>query len=641
MPWDDDLDPNSVAYRIAVCESRRMRIVAGPGTGKSFALKRRVARLIEIEGVNPRRILPVTFTRVAAEDLHRELVSLRVEGAGDLHGRTLHSLGFRILMRQNVLQSTGRVPRPLNQYELEPLIYDLPHRFGGKKLKKQRIEAYQAAWARLQSEEPGFAPSEIDADFENTLLGWLRFHECMLIGEIIPEIYRYLHNNPAAPERRLFQQILVDEFQDLNKAEQRVIELLGEDNHLCIVGDDDQSIYSFKHANPEGIRNWHEIHANAEDFNLLQCRRCPTRVVQIANALITHNQDRLPRQLQEVPTNGEGVVQILQYQTLNDEIAGISRLVVNLIRTQNVPPGDILILAQRRVIGTPVYENLHELDIPIKSFYKESELDSVEAQERLSIFKLLVNREDRVALRWLLGYGSADFRTSAYSRVRDNSEESGLSPWAIMNSLASNEITIPYTNHIVARFHEIRNLIALLEQFGDIPQFIEAWLPYDLPNVEQLREIAVICAERCQTQKNLLEAIMEEVTQPEIPLEVAEVRIMSLHRSKGLNAPVVVIAGCIDGLLPMRPERNLSDAQQRLLIEEQRRLFFVGLTRVKSDLNHNKPGILILTNSRMWPQADALGSGTSPAFIRNGIAHFHASRFLAELGPAAPRPIQG
>lgn len=197
MAWNDDLDPESPAYGIAEDKSARIRVVAGPGTGKSFALKRRVARLLE-EGVRPKRILPVTFTRVAAEDLHRELVSLGIEGSENLHGRTLHSLGLSILRRSHVLESTGRVPRPLNQFEIEPLLCDLPTIFGGKRDRGKRMRAYEAAWARLQHEEPGFAQDDLDVDFEQQIVNWLIFHEAMLIGEIIPEVYRYLRDNPKA-----------------------------------------------------------------------------------------------------------------------------------------------------------------------------------------------------------------------------------------------------------------------------------------------------------------------------------------------------------------------------------------------------------------------------------------------------------
>ena len=171
---------------------------------------------------------------------------------------------MRILSRQNVLASTGRVARPLNRFELKPLLYDLPNSLGNKRQRGERIRAYESAWARLQHEVPGFAQAPADQAFENALISWLRFHEGMLIGEIIPELYRYLRNNPAAPERSLYDHVLVDEYQDLNKAEQAVVDLLSGDAALCIVGDDDQSLYSFKHAHPAGIRTFIEFSSRGD-----------------------------------------------------------------------------------------------------------------------------------------------------------------------------------------------------------------------------------------------------------------------------------------------------------------------------------------------------------------------------------------
>lgn len=136
LAWDDDLDQESEAYAIASDLSVRVRVLAGPGTGKSFAMKRRVARLLE-GGVDPATILPVTFTRVAAEDLHRELVGMGAPGCDELEGVTLHSLSLKLLTRNHVLEATGRFPRPLNQFELGPLEADL-NGHGGKRKSGRR-----------------------------------------------------------------------------------------------------------------------------------------------------------------------------------------------------------------------------------------------------------------------------------------------------------------------------------------------------------------------------------------------------------------------------------------------------------------------------------------------------------------------
>lgn len=216
MPWNDGLLEGTSAYRIATSVHQRIRVLAGPGAGKSFAMKRRVARLLEVERVASERLLAVTFTRVAAEDLHRELASLNVPGAAALNGRTLHSLAMAILMRRHVLPLLGRVPRPLNQFEMEPLLADLSAAHGNKHQRRNLIKAYGAAWARLQTQQPGFARTPAEQAFADDLVEWLTLHEAMLIDEIIPHLYQYLHTNPGAPERREFSHVLIDEYQDLN-----------------------------------------------------------------------------------------------------------------------------------------------------------------------------------------------------------------------------------------------------------------------------------------------------------------------------------------------------------------------------------------------------------------------------------------
>lgn len=639
MPWSDGLIVDSASYEIAASTNVRIRVLAGPGTGKSFAMKRRVARLLE-EGVDPRHILAVTFTRVAAEDLHRELMSLGVNGCERLNGRTLHSLGMKILSRNHVLETTGRVPRPLNLFELEPLYYDLMKTFPGKRNCKKNIRAFESAWARLQQNVPGHAQSAEEVAFELELVNWLRFHRGMLIGEIIPRLFEYLRMNPAAPERSEFSHVLVDEFQDLNRAEQNVIDLLSSSAELCVVGDDDQSIYSFKHAHPDGIREWILVNDSADDVALAECRRCPTRVVSIANSLIGHNQLREPRQLVARPQNGEGVIRILQYPSLFHEAQGVAQIVLDTIAA-GAAAGDILILAQRRVVGNPIQAALEEFGVPVKSYFAESELDSTEAQRALALLKLFVDREDRIALRWLLGDGYQTFQSAGYFRVRQYCERIGSSPWATMTLLAANEIVLPYTGTLVTRFTAINTQLASLAECEATADVVDALFPDGVESLSSVREVAIEALEGAANVAELLEAIVTAIAQPEIPMEIEQVRIMSLHKSKGLSSPIVFIAGCMEGLLPSEPDEQMSPADRQRYIEEQRRLFYVGITRVKSVPEDGKPGTLVLSSSTFMPLDVALAAGIRPAQYLGNRAALHASRFMNELGPAAPEAQHG
>ena len=555
MPWHDNLDRRSPAYGIAAARERYIRVVAGPGTGKSFALKRRVARLLE-EGADPRRILPVTFTNVAAEDLQREMLQVGVPGCEQIRGSTLHSLCMRILSRQHALEAIGRVPRPLNRFEMEPLLYDLSA-FGKKRERAKRIRAYEAAWARLQHDMPGRAVDAGDRAFEAALVDWLRFHEGMLIGEIIPHVHRYLRDNPAAPERQAYDHILVDEYQDLNRAEQAVIDLLSPEANVCIVGDDDQSLYSFKFAHPGGIREFPDSHPGTVDHEILECRRCPTRVVEMANSLISHNRDRINRALSPKAENGVGDVAIVQYNSLGAEAVGIAEFILNLIDVQGYSAGEILVLAQHRSIGNPIFEALTGRNIPAKSYYQEGVLDNIAAQERLAILKLLVDPHDRIALRWLLGFGSSDFRRGAYARLRAYCEANGTEPWAVMSMLAAGTLQVSHAQHMVARFREVQAELERLRAIQAMPEFVPAWLGADVGDDESFHDLVYDISLSVESPADLLEGVTEAVSQPEIPPDVTDVRIMSLHKSKGLSSPVVLIAGCVEGLLPSAADPDL------------------------------------------------------------------------------------
>ncbi|MCP3732286.1 ATP-dependent helicase [Sphingomonas sp. MG17] len=645
MAWSDALDPQSPAFGIAASANARVRVIAGPGTGKSFAMKRRVARLLE-EGVEPASILAVTFTRVAAEDLHRELVGMGVPGCEALNGVTIHSLALRILMRNHVLGATGRIPRPLNDFELKPLEADLADAHGGVRELRKKIKAFEAAWARLQQDEPGYVQHPDDLAFERDLYGWLIFHRAMLIGEVIPQLYSYLHANPLAQERSEFRHILVDEFQDLNRAEQGVIALLSDAADVCIVGDDDQSIYSFKHAHPEGIRSWLATNAGADDLTLDDCRRCPTQVVAMANALIASNVNRpIPRALTPLAANGGGDVRILQYATLDDEVVGVTNLISGMV-AGGIPPGDILVLAQRGVIGTPIYEALHARNIPVRSYYAEAELNAQNAQERFAYLKLLVDREDRVALRWLVGLNSANWRCRGYRRLRGYADGQAISPWQALCAIADGQAQVAHTGALVERFRVIR---AELDRLGTLHAdvgvlgVVDDLFPEGDDGVRDLRALSLSLLENDagMMPEDFLTRLSDAITKPEIPSEIEDVRIMSLHKSKGLSAPVTIIAGCIEGLLPKQPRDGLSAAETLAEIEEQRRLFYVGISRVKSSPAAGKPGTLILTNSRMMPLATAMGAGIAPAQVNYGDAHMITSRFIREMGAAAPAPVPG
>jgi DNA helicase II / ATP-dependent DNA helicase PcrA len=633
--WDQGLDQNGVAYKIASATGDRIRLIAGPGTGKSYAMKRRVARLLE-EKVSPDKVLAVTFTRVAAEDLHRELQRLGVPGCEELEGQTLHGLAMRILARQHVLESLGRMPRPLNSFELKAMYSDIGPSNGGIKKTKALVQAYEGAWAQSQGDQPLFPKTDEEKAFQSELIDWHIFHESMLIGEVIPYLVRYLKDNPAAAEHSEFDHVLADEYQDLNKAEQTAIAYLSEDAHICIVGDDDQSIYSFKHAHPDGIRQWKTIHLGCADFEMAECQRCPTTIVGMSNSLIGYNKNRNPRELKPIDAKGKGEVQIVQLANSESEAKWIASKIRGLL-DKGAQPSEIIVLVQRKRAARVV---LNALKAPAKSYYEESQLETDDAQMHFAVFKLLLKRHDRVALRYLLGIGSWNFRANPYAKVRAHCKKSGDTPWDTLEKLAAGMLILPHTKPLIEQFEKIKAALADLEPLkGDVPKLVDELFPAGQVEIAELRELAVSVVEEAEDADDLFTAMMKEITQPDIPPEVKEVRVMSLHKSKGLSSPHVFVAQCVQGVLPQISKPCTPKAVADAALEEARRLFFVGITRVKAGGGH--AGSLFISYPKEMGANAAKQLDIPFTKVNYGKAQLSPSIFIQELGKAAPAPVAG
>jgi superfamily I DNA/RNA helicase len=150
--------------------------------------------------------------------------------------------------------------------------------------------------------------------------------------------------------------------------------------------------------------------------------------------------------------------------------------------------------------------------------------------------------------------------------------------------------------------------------------------------------LALQKAEGAETAADLFAAMMKEITQPDIPPTVEEVRLMSLHKSKGLSSPYVIIAGCVQGILPSLPEQGTAKAKADAELEEDRRLFYVGITRVKADPKEGRDGTLVLTYPQQMSANKAKGMKVAVTSTKWGKANLQPSRFIDELGPSAPKP---
>ena len=638
MSWDDGLQ--GPAHDIAATEERRLRVVAGPGTGKSFALKRRVARLLE-QGQDPTRVLAVTFTRNAAASLVDDLRSLNIPGCDAVDVRTLHSYCFRLLTHDEVFAYLSRHPRPIIsvskgrslQFEGGVMLSDLAFdkRFGDKRARAKRVRAFEAAWARLQSDEPGWTNNPVDEGFEEQLISWLTFHRAMLIGELVPQAVNYLRNNPMSIHLSAFDHVLVDEYQDLNRAEQEIIDLLSQDCAAAIVGDPDQSIYSFRFAHPEGITDYLNRHTALSDKSLTECRRCPTRVVELANALIAKNYEpgAAPR-LRAMAGNVPGEVNVIQWKDSEDEAEGVSHYIEHLLKNRGYRPKDITVLTPRRKLAYRLRDTIARCGADVHSFYPEESLEDEAAQSAFTLLTLLSKPEDRVALRWWLGRGSQDGRRTSYRKLRSHCEETGESPREALESIESGAIGVPSVAALSRQFKALQESMRELSRL-DLPALVERLLPPDEESLSALRDVAKMSLADSATVRELHELVRSHITQPELP-SGDFVRVMSPQKAKGLTSKVVIVTGCIEGLLPVL-DNDLTTNEQDALIAEQRRLFYVAITRATD--------ILVVSSfaNIEYGVARNIGARVQSGNRRHGRTI--ASRFVMDLGPTAPRSRTG
>lgn len=641
MVWDDGLE--GTARDIAASNEKKLRVMAGPGTGKSFALQRRIARLLE-EGQNPKRILAVTFTRTAAASLRKDLEGTGVDGCEHIEVSTLHSYCFKMLKREEVFEYLGRTPRSLMtfdkskamQFEGRMLTCDLAaadDRFRKTRDSTKRIRAFEAAWARLQHEEPGWASDPTDQAFQAQLSAWLDFHNAMLVGELIPEALRFLQHNPASEPMMSFDHVIVDEYQDLNRAEQEIVDLLAQNGSISIVGDVDQSIYSFRYANPDGITDFRSRHPSTHDETLEHCRRCPTRVVAIADHLIMHNHPQAkPPRLRPLSENLSGDIHVVQWGHPIAETIGLASYVQHLINDQGFAASDILILTPRRQLAYQLRDRLRGSGILAHSFYREEALEAMSAQEAFCLLTLLADPDDRVALRWWLGRQSSKGLSGSYAKLRAYCEREGISPWDALVAVTEDQIKIPGTKPLLAPFSCLRDRLASLQTLP-LSDVIADLLPEGDGGCEAFRMIADFEVEEgdCETISDLLSALRSHVTQPEAP-EGEFLRIMSLQKAKGLTSRIVIVSACIQGLIPVI-EDDLTPEEREESIREQRRLFYVAITRCKDTL--------VISSVAGMQRSLAYNIGATLAGGRGEMGKTITSRYVDELGPDAPRMMHG
>jgi DNA helicase-2/ATP-dependent DNA helicase PcrA len=565
--------------------NQHARILAGPGTGKSATVISWLAHH------RPARARLLTFTRAATGELVQKL-----EQREDIEitaPSTIHSFCISVLLRNN---GVGEFPRPFrmaDDWETGKIIEaSLARRLGIQKRDVEKLFSELAAnWESLNPAETMTVPGEVRARFTG---GWREHRQIMgyaLLSELPYALREALRDHPDL-DGVDYGVLIVDEYQDLNACDLDVLRRLAVRGCTIIAaGDDDQSIYSFRKAHPQGIREFLRDYPGAADYPLTITRRCAGSIVSWANYVIQGDPNRHPERgaLQPAATAAAGEVGLLAFPSNVSEARGIARLVNHLVIDRRVPAEEILILVRSDHHGlftAPIKEELRRREIPFSDPNETKDMLADAANRRvLSLLRLRVNREDSLAWASMLylthGIGNTFF-DYVYNRAKETHRSFG--------------------HALISAHHDsFPDLSAALKiradsLVADVLGRVEA---IQLPPIEPENGWGHWMAEifgrepdirLSETMTNLLKKIDERIEPTDdlgrylgqvapIAKDMAleknrKVRIMTLASSKGLTVKATIIAGLETGLIPM------DDCDPA----EERRLLYVGMTRAEEFL---------------------------------------------------------
>lgn len=612
------------------CYAPRIRCLAGPGTGKTWSIKQRVKRLLTEDHVDGSKIFAVTFTRLAASQLKKELTEMDVEGAESIVSSTLHSHALKILSHEEAIKNLGRHPQICFGYELKPFLADLSLEFNNHITPvKELLAKFETMWAQHQDEIPRGALQEEEIKFENEYQNWMRFHRAITVGELIPLAVTFLKQNPVNDAVTSFEHIIVDEYQDLNRADQVLIELIGKSSNISIVGDDDQSIYSFRYAEPDGIRNWLSCQElQTEDVQLNLCRRCDGKIISLSNSLIRFNPGRGNKE-NLVPIHGReeaGDINLIQWNTRYNETIGIARGIKKLIEKEKVPEGEkILVLVPRHDFGQYLTEELNNIGFNDVKLHTKPDWSYVDLGKSLSQLVLNENPRDLVALRYWLGLGSTTWRKGEYRKLRHYCQENYSEIYEVLNNPdLCRQLRI---KELKKRWDELQSELNKMSELSD-NELIDLFLPLEGPTETISKKIRML--KQSNDDKSLRDLLTEAIISTDQEDDESRINIMTIFGAKGLTSHTVILTSLINGLLPVNP---LPQTREEILkLEEERRLVYVGLTRAKHRL--------ILSSFRKIEDTESqrLRLGLSS---REHYCSTTSSRFISELGSEIPPTISG
>lgn len=581
-------------------------VLAGAGSGKTRVLTHRVAYLIEEKGVNPWNIMAITFTNKAAGEMRERVDKIVGFGAESIWVSTFHSSCVRILRRHieylgyssNFTIYDSDDQKTLMRQVFKTLDVD-------PKMYKERVVMGYISSAKDELVGPEEFELNAGGDFRQKKIAQiykeyqkqLKKNNALDFDDLIVKTVELFQNVPDVLNyyQDRFRYIMVDEYQDTNTAQFRLVNLLASKyRNLCVVGDDDQSIYKFRGANIENILNFEHSFPGARVIKLEQNYRSSQNILNAANEVIRHNRGRKDKSLWTENPEGNGVL-FRQFDTAYEEADAIARDVLDSGSAYK----DCAVLYRTNAQSRLLEEKCIAHNIPYRmvggvNFYQRKEIKDI-----LSYLKTIANGVDDLAVLRIINVPKRGIGATTMGRVASFASEHGLSLFDALMKASSipgigkagdkigmfvemmlqlkKAVAESSIHELIERIMEETGYRKELEEEGEIESQTR------LENIDELKNKAVSYAQEHEVSS--LDEFLEEVALvadiDNMDDSEERVTLMTLHSAKGLEFPRVYLSGLEDGLFPSMMSITSDDKTE---IEEERRLCYVGITRAMEHL---------------------------------------------------------
>ncbi|MBZ0271474.1 UvrD-helicase domain-containing protein [bacterium] len=584
-------------------------IFAVAGSGKTRVLTHRIAHLIDRRRVEPYEILAVTFTNKAADEMRRRLSSMLGPRAYGLWVGTFHATCARILREHG--EAVGLSPRfsIYDDSDQRALLKDIYRRLD---LDPKAFDPRIVASLLDEGKNNLVAPSTLAERLRPPARDWartivseyekaLRENNAVDFGDLLVMAVRALESSEAARTyySRRFRHVLVDEFQDTNFAQKRFIELiLNAQGNLCVVGDDDQSIYRWRGANIENILEFESHFPGARRVILGRNYRSSSNILAVAGSIIKHNRGRVAKAL--ITDNEAGArVRLFRADSEYDEGRFVAAQVLDLIKRQGLSASDIAVFYRVNALSRVLEEELMRAGVPFIVVGGTRFYDRKEIKDILAYLRLAVNPADGVSAKRVINVPSRKIGAKSIEAIDIFAARDGVSFLEAARAALAEDSLPKAAREGVLRFLEVVEAITKKADDAPVPEVIQyaiehtgylAMLMADpsveaLSRKENLGELHEAGSQFARRNPDLrLADYLEQVSLAQdadlVTDENEAVRLMTLHNAKGLEFPAVFMVGLEEKLLPHARAMDGGNAE----IEEERRLCYVGVTRARRHL---------------------------------------------------------